>query len=91
MKKETDKVYNEIIKIYNSSVKSLDEITLNIIKFYYSRYNYINLEIETHTLKKPPKILKKCLKKWKDRKRYLEEEKLNLLKEISIEMQELKK
>ncbi len=89
MKKETDKVYNEIMNIYSSSVKSLDEITLNIIKFYYSKYKSLDLELEVHTLKKPPKILKNCSKKWKDRKKELKEEKLKILKEISKEVQGL--
>lgn len=91
MEKETDKVYNKLIKIYNSSVKSLDEITLKIIEFYYSKYKYIEIELETHMLKEPPKILKKRLKKWEDRKKDLEIEKQRLLEQITKEIKELQK
>lgn len=93
MKKETDnnKIYNKIIKIYDSSVKSLDEITLNIIEFYYCRYKYIELELKTHVEKKPPKILKTRLKKWNEKKIKLEKEKNYLLKKIREEINELKK
>lgn len=86
MKKETDRVYNDIIKIYSTSVKTIDAITLNIIKCYYSRYKSLDLELEVHALKKPPKILKNHSKKWQDRKRKLKEEKLKILKEISKEI-----
>lgn len=91
MEKEIDKVYKKIIKIYNSSVQSLDEITLNIIDFYYSRYKYIDIELDTHMFKEPPKILKTRLKKWQDRKEYLEKEKQRLLEKIMEEIKELKK
>lgn len=93
MKKETDNnaVYNKIIKLYDSTVKSLDEITLNIIDFYYYKYKYIELELKTLTEKKPPKILKKRLKEWKDKKIELEREKYYLIKKIKEELNEFKR
>ena len=93
MKKETDNnaVYNKIIKLYDSTVKSLDEITLNIIDFYYYKYKYIELELKTLIEKKPPKILKKRLKEWKDKKIELETEKYYLLKKIKEELTEFKR
>lgn len=91
MKKETDKIYEKINKTYNLSIKSLADITLNIIEFYYSRYKYIELELESHIENKPSKIFKKRLKVWKDRKKELELEKQLLLDKIKEELKELQK
>lgn len=91
MKKEIDKIYDKIIDIYKEALQNFDKITLNIIEFYYSRYKYIEMEIKTHSENRPPKIFKKRLKKWKEKKMQLEKEKYNLLKSLNKEIKELKK
>ncbi len=91
MKKEIDKIYDKFIDIYKIALKNFDKITLNIIDFYFFRYKYIELEIKTHLEKKPPKIFKKRLKKWKEKKMQLEKEKHNLLISLKKEINELKK
>lgn len=91
MEKENDKIYSQFIEICDSRIKLLDEITLNIIEFYYSKYRYIELELKNHIENKPSKIFKKRLKVWKDRKKELEKEKQLLLAKIASEIKELQK
>lgn len=91
MERKNDKMYDQFINIFNSRIGLLDEITLNIIEFYYSRYKYIELELESHIENKPSKIFKKRLIIWKDRKKELELEKQLLLDKIKEELKELEK
>ncbi len=89
MKKEADKIYEEIIDVYKKSVQSLEEITLNTIEFYYARYRALELELELQKEKKPNKIFKKNLKKWKEQNEILEKEKKYILTKITLEIKEL--
>ena len=59
MKKEADKIYEEIIDVYKKSVQSLEEITLNTIEFYYARYRALELELELQKEKNQIRFLKK--------------------------------
>ena len=89
MKNEADKIYEKIIDVYKSLVQNLEEITLNAIDFYYARYRALELELELQKEKKPNKIFKKNLKKWKEQNEILEKEKNYILTKIALEIKEL--
>jgi len=88
---ENEKVIIEkFLDLFENSFNSIDKLTNSILKFYYSRYKFINRELLEHNLNKPIKIFKRRYNKWLKEKESLEKEKIEILNKLNEEYKELK-
>lgn len=87
-KEKTENLYEEVLDFYNNSFKSMDNISKNIVNFYYSQYNYVDIELTEHINNEPFKWMKKNYKEWELKKEKLEKEKEQILYKIMKELKD---
>lgn len=82
---ENVKENEHITKLYDNYYTSINEITCNIIKSYYSRYKYLEKQTLYLSLNEPPKFFKNKYKKWIRENIEIENEKKEILNKIKTE------